>query len=373
MLHRKLLLGLGVSCLALASALVWPEHDGQGAAHAAANPTPRGPRVALLATRPGAELSSLFIVRAGQSDDPVPVATFPHLADATVRAAVLPGVETVLATADTAPTRDASFNASLIRLVPHTPPQVLINQVVHASRPLITRAGRVFVSRGVAGIEVEGQMRLDDLTIDEINVSTGQPHTIHAQNAFLLFLCGEAGREIVLYRVLSDHADIIAVNPDTSEVRTIAKNIPPFARDFSIDAAGQKVVFQNRDALDSHSWVIDQIEIESGQQTRLFSSPNMAMAPVLLPKGSVLYNPEARGLSVLQAPLHVESPLGAGVDLVLTASADERFLGALHTRPSAFSTPFLVDTQDSRAFVLPAPAESRITLAGFFPEEGGAL
>lgn len=372
MLPRRLLLGLGVSCLALAAALAYPPRDGERTAHAAAKPEAKGPRTALVATRPGAELSSLYVVRAGDSENLAPVATFNHLPDATVRAAVVPGAEIVLATADTTLTRDPSFNASLFRLTPHAPPETLVDRVVHASRPLVTRAARIFVARGIAGNEVEGQMRIDALAIDEVNASTGQTQSIHAANALFLHIVGEAGREIVLYRVFPDHADIVGVDPDSMAVRVIEKSIPPFARDFSIDAEGRTIVLQNRHETDARTWVVDRIDVATGKTQRLFASPSMTLAPSILPRGSVLFNPPGRGLSALEAPHHVAGPLGPGVDVVAASTPDEVFVAALHTQPSAFATPFLVETTTGAAIVLPAPNESRIALAGFFPESGGA-
>ncbi|MDI3291519.1 hypothetical protein [Polyangium sp. 15x6] len=373
MFTRKLLLGLGASCVAVALAFAAVEPQGTKAAHAAAPPEVRGPRVAVLATFPGAEHTSLYLVQAGGGADPAPVATFAHLPDAAVRAAVVPGTPYVLATADTTPSRDASFNASLFRLRPHAPPEALVDRVVHASRPLVTSAGRIFVSRGRAGTEIEGRLRVDPLTVDEVDLSTGKTRAVHAEHGHLLFLAGAAGKEIVLYRVLPHHADVVAVDPDTGAVRSIVKNLPPFARDFSIDAGGKKLVFQGRHETDSRTWVVDEIDLASGHARRLFSSPSMTLAPAVLPSGGVLYNPPGRGLSTLDAEARIAGPLGPGVDLVAAATTDSRWIAALHTQPSSLAIPFLVDATTGVASALPAPRGSRVTIAGFYPANGGAL
>ena len=372
MLTRKILLGLGASCVAAALAVAAPDPEGAAPAHAAAPPEIHGPRVALFATFPGAELTSLYLVQAGGGADPAPVATFGHLPGAVVRGAVVPGTPYVLATADTTPTRDGSFNASLFRLQPHTPPEVLVDRIVYASRPLVTPAGRVFVSRGSPGPALEGRLRVDPLTIDEVDLATGQTRAVHAEQGHLLFLAGATAREIVLYRVLPDHADIVAIDPDSGAVRSMVKNLPPFARDFSIDARGQKLVFQGRHETNSRTWVVDEIDLASGRARRLFSSPSMTLAPAVLPSGGILYNPPGRGLSTLDAEARLAGPLGPGVDLVAAATADSRWLAALHTLPSALPVPFLVDTQSGVAKVLPAPRGSRVAIAGFYPEDGGA-
>ncbi len=373
MLTQKLLLGLGASIALAAHALASPDPGGASNAHAALPPEARGPRVALLATFPGAEHTSLYLVQAGGGADPAPVSTFAHLPDAVVRGATVPGKAFVLATADTTPTRDASFNASLFRVAPHAPPETLVDRVVHASRPLVTAAGRVFVSRGRPGAEIEGRMRVDPLTVDEIDLGTGQTRTVHAEDGHLLFLAGATGREIILYRVLPGGADVVAVDPDSGAVRTVLKNLPPFARDFSLDARGDKLVFQGRHETDSRTWVVDEVEIATGRARRLFSSPSMTLAPAVLPNGGVLYNPPGHGLSTLAAEARVAGPLGPGVDVVAAATADSRWIAALHTQPSTLAVPFVVDTQTGAAAVLPAPRGSRVAIAGFFPENGGAL
>ncbi|MRG95467.1 hypothetical protein [Polyangium spumosum] len=372
MLTRKFLLGLGASCVVVALAFAAYGPEVAAPAHAAAPPEVRGPRVALLATFPGAEHSALYLVQAGGGADPAPVATFSHLPDATVRAAVVPDTPFVLATADSTPGRDASFNASLFRLRPHAPAEVLVDRVVHASRPLVAPTGRVFVSRGRPGPDLEGRLRVDPLTVDEVDMTTGKTRAVHGAHGHLLFLAGATAREIILYRVLPDRADLVAVDPDAGAVRPLVKNLPPFARDFSIDAAGKKLVFQNRHETNSRTWVVDELDLTTGRARRLFSSPSMSLAPAVLPSGGVLYNPPGRGLSTLDAEARIAGPLGPGVDLVAAATADSRFIAALHTQPSALPVPFLVDTKTGAASVLPAPRGSRVAIAGFYLENGGA-
>src|SRR5438105_4631619 len=95
-----------------AAALALPPHAAPARAASRAAPA-TGPTIALLATHPSATYTSLYLARAGERAPGVAVATFPHLPGALVRGVVLPGTASVLATADTLETRDASFNASL--------------------------------------------------------------------------------------------------------------------------------------------------------------------------------------------------------------------------------------------------------------------
>ena len=99
----------------------------------------------------------------------------------------------------------------------------------------------------------------------------------------------------------------------------------------------------------------------------------MTLAPAVLPSGGVLYNPPGRGLSPLDAEARLAGPLGPGVDLVAAATADSRWIAALHTQPSELPVPFLVDTRTGAASVLPAPRRTRVVIAGFYPENGGAF
>lgn len=368
---RKITLTCGALGLAWTIAFATIHDDATPSAEAASIASPKVLRAALLATHPGAELTSLFLVDVRGSSDLAPVSTFGHLPDATVRAAIVPGKTDVLATADVTPTRDASFNAALFHLRPHAPPERLVDRVVHASTPLVTSQGRIFVSRGTPGKEIEGQMRIDDLTIDEIDLGSGKATSIHQMQGFLLFLVGSVGDEIIVYRVSPNHADIVAITPDSGKLRTIVQDLPAYARDFSIDSQNQALVFQNRHENDSGTWTIERIDLRTGKVQRLHSSPSMTLAPFVLPRGGVLYNPPGHGLSSLDAPISIAGPLGAGVDVVNATTLDGRFVAALHTQPSSFAVPFVVDTQSGAARVLSAPANTRVTLAGFV-EEGGA-
>jgi len=343
-------------------------------ASGAAQNNTKGPTVALLATRPGALHTSLYLAPAGASESSAPVATFTHLAGAVVRGSVIPGTSIVLATADTKPTRDLSFNASLFRVAPHEPPEALCDGVVHASRPLVTRSGRAFISRGSPGPTnaAAAEMRVDSLSIEEVDPATGSLRPIHTMSGYLAYLAGSIGSEIVLYRVGPAGADIAAVDADTGSVRSIIPSLPPFARDFSVDEGA--LIFQSRHETDSRTWVVDRVDLTSGKKSRLFEGSSLNLAPHAWPGGAVAYNPDGRsGLALLGAgALKVRGPLGEGVDVVLAASHDRRWLAALHTVQGALPAPFAINTETGAALALHGPPGARIAIAGFVPAEGGA-
>ncbi len=334
------------------------------------------PRVALLVTKPGALHTSLYVASPGDTAPSAPLATFTHLAGATVRAAVLPGTTTLVATADTAETRDLSFNASLFRVAPHSPPEQLCDGVVHASRPLVTADGRVFVSRGAPGPDPTSaklaDMRVDTLTIDEVDPSTGMLRTVHTASGYLAFLAGSYGREVLVYRVFPGGADIVGVDMDTSVERILVPSLPPFARDFSVDRATGTLVYQGRHETDSHTWTLDRVDLVTLDHERLLESPSMNMVPFALTGGVLVYNPLGRGGLTVLGGTSVGRPLGDGVDWVLATSEGGQFLAGLHTVQGQLPAPFLVDTESGQAALLRAPEGARVAVAGFFPADGGA-
>ncbi|WP_437592718.1 hypothetical protein [Sorangium sp. So ce1000] len=329
------------------------------------------PRVAILATPPGAARTTLHVVSVGGAKAGPALATLQHLSDAVVRARVVPRTRLVVATADTSPSRDRSFNASLFRIQPGAEPVALCDGVVHASRPLVTAEGRVFVSRGVAGPEPSPednltQLRVDALTIDEVDLATGAIRTVHRTTGNLAFLAGEWNGELVLYRVSPATADIVLVDPDSGATRVIVPSIPPFARDFSIDAAAGALVFQERHETDPGTWVIDRIDLTRGKRTRLEASSSHGLAPHVWPGGGLAYTPErATGLSVIGARATVRSPLGPGIDAIQAVSEDAAWVAALHTNPSTFAFPFAIRVESGEVAAIPAPSGARIAVAGF--------
>lgn len=334
-------------------------------------------RVALFATPPGSTRSTFHLAEVGAGKVGPPLATLRHLADATVRARVVPGTPVVVATADTSPARDRSFNASLFRIEPRAEPTLLCDGVVHASRPLVTEDGRVFVARGVAGPEPHpgdgpATLRVDALTIDEVDLVTGATRTVHAHQGYLAFLAGAWNGDLVIYRVSPGSADIVLVNPDSGATRVLAPKIPPFARDFSIDAAAGALVFQGRHESDPKAWVIERLDLTRGKHTRLEVSAHHGLAPHAWPGGGLAYTPDrSTGLVVRGARAAVRSPLGAGVDAIQAVSQDGAWVAALHTNPSAFPVPFAIHTESGEVATIPAPPYARIAIAGFAAPEGG--
>lgn len=345
---------------------------GFAAALALPSPTPAlaggeiersAPSVAILATIPGATTTSLYFTRAGDAAPGSPVASFAHLPGAVIRGVTLPGASTVLATADASPGQDASFNAHLFRLDTSGGTKALCDRVVHASRPLVTASGRVFVARGTAGpSRGDEEVRVDALTIDEIDPTSGAARTVLRFTGYLTFLTGAVGDELLVYRVDPTGAALVRVDPDKGSSRAVLPAMLPFARDFSVNAKKGSVVFQERDEHNSRLWVVDQVDLATSARTRLASGASPTLSPYALPDGRVVYSPEARGLGFI-GEARPRAPLGPGVDAVQAAQGTA--LAVLHTVEGKLPVAYTFDVASGAASALPAPVGARVDIAGF--------
>lgn len=314
------------------------------------------PSVAIVTTLGGR--SELRLVRPDRAGDVI--TTFEHL-EGSVRAALLPD-GAVLAAAPLTPGDDRSFDGGLWKLEP-SGAELLCDALTHASRPLVTPDGRVFVARGTAGEWfTPTEMRVDHLTVDEIDPASGVVVTLHRFRGYLVHLAGWHDGRVLVYRVGPNIADLVAIDADSGDLKTVRK-LPPFARDFSVD--GDRLVYRERDDRDSRVWVVETIDLSSGRSQRLHEGPSFSVAPHAWPGGGIALSPEGRGLELLGSRDRLHAPLGAGVDVVRAVSSDGRFVALLHTREGALDVPFVVDRRSSSSFRLPVPAGTRVDIAGF--------
>src|SRR3954465_10804557 len=73
---------------------------------------------------------------------------------------------------------DRSWASSLLWAEGTRDPVELCDRVFHASRPLPLPSGEIPVERGVAGADVAGRVRVDELTIDAVDPRTHAARTI---------------------------------------------------------------------------------------------------------------------------------------------------------------------------------------------------
>jgi hypothetical protein len=351
MLARRQTLALGGALLC-----AWALSDGASRVEAAPPAAQAAPPVALIATRGGH--SELYHARAGQPLG-APLASLSHREGGDLRAAMLPD-GTVLATAPWAAGRDRSFDGALFRLEGGA--ELLCDDVVHASSPLVMPDGRVFVARGRAGRGSASSMRIDALRIDAIDPASGAATTLHRYRGYLLHLAGAHDGRVIVYRVGPGSADLVAIDA-SGRMTTLLSPLLPFARDFSVDA--QRIVFRGRHQSDSRTWVVDALDLTSGALTRLHQGPSFSLAPHVWPDGGVAINQGQSGLSLLGSRDSLRAPLGPGVDRVRAFSSDARFVAALHTRAGELAVPFVLDRRSGKGERLPAPARTRVAIAGF--------
>lgn len=364
----SILVGLTVS----AGILVGCSFGADGTVSASAAPPPL---VAMLSSPVGAEYTDLVLQPPGASEPVRPTARLHHAPGAIVRGAVLEDSRAVVVVADMQILRDPSWGASLSLLEPGHPALSLVDRVYHASRPLVTASGRVFVLRGRAGPEPtaeqvrRGELRADDLTIDEVDPRTGAARTVHSYAGYIAHLAGSLGDEIFVYRVAFGHADIVGVDVNTSSVRVLAPSILPFARDFSVDAVSRSLIYADRDERSTEAWSTERLDTESGARTRLGSIARMSLLPHAWPGGGVAMNADSvGGLSVVGNPHSaIRHPLGDGADTVRGFSADGKWAAVHHERLGGAPATFVLRTDTGTFMRVATPSETRIDIVGFLP------
>ncbi|MBI3185291.1 MAG: hypothetical protein HYZ28_24395 [Myxococcales bacterium] len=321
-----------------------------------------------MATAPDGEVTELFFQRPGQAALSPAVASFRHEPGAVALGAVLPGARSVVAVAQLYPAREPSFASALVWLEPGRPPLFLADRVYHATRPLVTSRGRVFVSRGSPGQEPTleqaqaGQLRVDALTVDEVDLASGKSRTVHSFAGYLTFLAGALGEELLVYRVRHGHADLVAVHADTGGLRVLVPSLPPFARDFAVDQESLSLLYTVLEP-SSRAWVVERLGLISLERRRLAQSPRPALFPHPWPGGRLAYNPEASwGLFVGGL---FRAPMGPGVDQLRGFSRDGSFAAAVHAVEGELVVPFALRTADGAALRLAVPEGKRIDVAGF--------
>ncbi len=302
------------------------------------------PTLAVIATVPGEAQSTLRFVAPGARELPPAAATLPHLPYGVVRAAPLPGTRAVVAVADEEPSRDPSWAAYLLRLAPGEAPRVLADRVCHASRPLPTPDGRVLVERGRAGPPRDGELRVDELTVDEIDPAGGA-RTLFRGAGYAAHLAGLAGDEVWLYRVGPEGADLALLSRDGA-LRPVLR-VPPFARDFSVDDRGRLVYAGRRGG----AWTVERVD-RAGALEILDADAGEHPAPFAW-AGGPWWN-----------------AAGAADAIVLTArSRDGAWAAGLrHPRAGGMPQPIAVRAGEA-PIALPAPPGVRVEIAGFV---GGA-
>ncbi|MGZ3407045.1 MAG: hypothetical protein ACXVAN_11420 [Polyangia bacterium] len=189
-----------------------------------------------------------------------------HLPGATVRTARL-ATGALVAVADRANLFDRSWGSSLLLAEAARDPVELCDRVFYASRPLVLPSGEIVVERGVAGAEIAGRVRVDELTLDAIDPRTRAVRTLLATTGFEAHLAALAGDELIVYLVQPGVASLRAIDWRTGRERVVLASLPPYAHDFAVD--GGALVVQNRDDDHRERETVERIDLRNGNRTRL--------------------------------------------------------------------------------------------------------
>jgi len=360
-----------LALLAVATALLAAAPLALRRAPAAANPPPQLPTVeiAIVATPHDAAARASdvrFVAIDSLGVRETTLATLPHAPGAVVRGDVArDGARAVVVAADEEGARDRDWGAALWR-VDASGVRLLARGVYHASRPLASIDGRVYVQRGASGAwptaeeAKRGKLRTDALSIDAVDASG--THAIYTWSGYTLHIAGEIERELVVYRVGFEGADVVAIDRASGAVRTIA-SVMPFARDFSIDRGA--LWMSNRDEHDANVWIVARLDLATGAIARVASERGESLAPFALPNGTVAWTASGRrGLTLgalASGAVRSLAPLGAGYDVVTAASGDSAWATIAHVDSGfdraaavhlASGTPVRLTTRDERVTVL---------------------
>jgi len=297
------------------------------------------PGVALVFTRPGSPTSDVVVERADSPDHPTSIGGFSHQPSAAIRAAVIPGRNEVVAVADV--DRSGDFPSGLFHVRGKRVDRPLVRGLFHASRPLPINATHVLVERGVEGPPLSGKLRVDALSVDLVELSTGSLRQVHAYSGYTTHLVAVDGPEVLLYRVGAEGADLAAVHLKTSAVRVLTPLVP-MARDFYFDSQGRRLLFTNG-LREERAWGVFSVSLKTGELKRLSKGTSPSLAPWTFATSS----------STRPGHRLVESLPAEGFHLWVSQGSGTR------------SRPIVVEARTSRVMPLSVPPGQRVDVAGF--------
>lgn len=318
------------------------------------------PEIALLCTD-GAGHTGLHRATPGAPAASAALAALSHHPEGAVQGALLPGKGGAVVAVRELPGRDPSFADALYRLEPGKNPALLARGVAHGNAPLVSERGRLFVQRGVAGPESsDGQLRVDRLTIDEVNPKTGALRTVYATFGYTAFLAGHFEGELLVYRVGPEGSSLLAVQQDALAVRTLLASAP-LARDFAVDARGAALLFTRGDPATGR-FHVERLALRTlALRTLEQGGEDPALLPALLADGRVVVSAgPGRGLKLAGSDGPAIPSQGPAYDR-LRAAAGEFLVG---TQEGAHLTPWLLER--GAAVPLASPSSDCIPL-GFWP------
>ena len=317
-----------------------------------------GPDLAVLVTPPLGAATDVHRVPWGASELPPATATLTHQPGATVRATVV-REGTIAAIATASPRRDRSYDSTLF-MIDEDAVYAACDDVVYASRPHVAD-GRVFVVRGWAGPTDDGALvRVDELALEVYRPELGTTAVVHLYTGFLLHIAGDYAGELIVYRVHPTDSDLVAIDPDSGDTRVLVPDVPPFARDFSVDPTSGRLTYVNRD----QGWAVVQTDLETGATRTAFSSEDLRLVPRAIPGRGVVFRDPAQGTRWLDGP---RLPGPEGIEHLRIAAGP--YAAGLRFTGRGTPEPFVIDLDTGLRSPLPGTG-AWVDLAGFW--DGGA-
>ena len=215
----------------------------------------------------GATSSEVRFVRHGQDLDAEQTwATIHHAPNVPIRGDVLADRQSVVIAFEPEGADPRDDFSTEVHRVDRQGVKRLAGGLYRATRPFVTKTGAVFVERGQAGgaslgLQAKaGELRVDRLTIDELDPETGALRQVVLWSGFTMHLVGEWRDALVVYRVGPHGADVSLIRIDDGSILA-GLPIAPFARDFVI--AGDHVALSNRDPIVDQRWVLSSIDLKT--------------------------------------------------------------------------------------------------------------
>ncbi len=289
-----------------------------------------------------------------------PFARLQVQADETFHAVALPGSTTIAVVRVPSLTRDLSFASTLSIVAPGQPERTLATNVVRASKPVLL-GQRLFVERGVAGVDAGDSFRVDTLTVTELALTSGRVRTVFETKGFWTHVAGVFEHELIVYVAGPEGARLIAVHVDTLAVRTLVPSMPALAHDFAVDAPQKSVLFTIAEP-GVERWFVERVDLLTGRRERLAEGDSVALLPAVLPNG-IAYSPGAgQGLRWVGRDGVALPARGAGFERVRFAA--EGLLFVRHEVPGEVPSVYAVNAKDLRPVPLTLPAGVIVEVAG---------
>ncbi len=273
---------------------------------------------------------------------------------------------------------------------------LLIDRVYHGTRPLLLDDGRAIVQRGTEGSEpseedlAAGRMRVDHLTIEQVDLSGNQSKVLSRFDGYIAFIAGVLRHEVFVYRVGPDGADIIGVDADSGRERTIVRPLPPYARDFSVDAQGEALLFTEADPGHPGQWVAQRLSVAPPAPSattvspasklpvaalleRLATASHPGMAPTAWIGRGIALNKDLAGLQISGGTsTATKAPFATGVDLVreFFIARNDTWALAMHHVEGQLPEPVVIHTGTMNVQRIAAPAQALVDLAGVLEPPG---